>query len=162
MTRPHKAKTTAANEGQRNRIAPMNTNDSDENGDRRPSTELRTQFDVPPMLWFETRVWDLVAGITATQDWLESPFCFFFQRFGTFFYHNDLDAAAVEVQSGEHFGFKQFGYQVFYVKWKNNNKCCTIPTYVGIQLTKKRAFKALLFYLTFILVLLLFHSQSLK
>ncbi|ORY26299.1 hypothetical protein BCR33DRAFT_726368 [Rhizoclosmatium globosum] len=40
MTRPHKAKTTAANEGQRNRIAPMNTNDSDENGDRRPSTGL--------------------------------------------------------------------------------------------------------------------------
>ncbi|ORY38340.1 hypothetical protein BCR33DRAFT_720705, partial [Rhizoclosmatium globosum] len=39
-TRPHKAKTIAADEGQRNCIAPMNTNDLDENGDKCPSTGL--------------------------------------------------------------------------------------------------------------------------
>ncbi|ORY52646.1 hypothetical protein BCR33DRAFT_711904 [Rhizoclosmatium globosum] len=77
MTRPRKAKAAATNEGQRNCLAPMNTNDINENGDRRPLSDIfcnttieqRTQFNVP--------------------------------------------LAAVEVQSGEHFGFKQLDTKCF-------------------------------------------------
>ncbi|ORY37923.1 hypothetical protein BCR33DRAFT_721127 [Rhizoclosmatium globosum] len=99
----------------------MNTNDIDKNGDIRPLTDIfcnttieqRTQFNVPPMLQFAKRVWDLVAGLQLFKIEVTILFLLFNDSELTFYY-DGLDRAAVEVQSGEHFVFQQFGYQVFY------------------------------------------------
>ncbi|ORY40711.1 hypothetical protein BCR33DRAFT_719250, partial [Rhizoclosmatium globosum] len=93
MTCPRKAKTTATKEERRNCLAPMNTNDIDKNGDRRPLTDIfcnttieqQIQFNVSPMI-----------GVTIL--------FLLFNNSELSFYYDDLDRAAVA----------QFRYQVFY------------------------------------------------